>query len=208
MILLSFYIRFETEAEKQKRLKEEALAKEMANVAIAFKLSEPSPMYDTVIPRETADIKVFTPIVRYEDTKITEITPKFEPPGLSTRINTSLRPQTSRVIKKTIEVVQARPTTSLGRREEKSFLPSVPTSTVKQDTKSKFKPPTPSKQITGNKITFETHKEETEAERNAKPKSKRLVKMQLSSGTSNYRYANGLERSPDLKVISSTNMKL
>ena len=182
----------------------------MANVAIAFKLSEPSPMYDTVIPRESADpsnIKVFTPIVRYEDTKITEITPKFEPPGLSTRINTSLRPQTSRVIKKTIEVVQARPTTSLSRREEKSFLPSVPTSTVKQDTKSKFKPLT-SKPITGNKITFETHKEETEAEKNARPKSKRLVKMQLSSGTSNYRYANGLERSPDLKVISSTNMKL
>ena len=200
-----FYIRFETEAEKQKRMKEEAVAKEMANVSIAFKLSEPSPLYETVIPREIADpsnITVFMP--KTADTRATEMKSKSEqPPKISTNGYSAPRPQNSKAIKKTIEVIHARPTTSPMKKEEKVLLPSVPTPVVKQDTNSLHMiTKTPARHITGNKINFETHVKETEAEKNAMPKSKRLVKMQFSSGSSNFRYADGLERSPAIKVIS------
>lgn len=199
------YIRFETEAEKQKRMKEEAVAKEMANVSIAFKLSEPSPLYETVIPREIADpsnITVFMP--KTTDTRATEMKSKSEqPPKISTNGYSAPRPQNSKAIKKTIEVIHARPTTSPMKKEEKVLLPSVPTHVVKQDTNSlQMMTKTPARHITGNKINFETHVKETEAEKNAMPKSKRLVKMQFSSGSSNFRYADGLERSPAIKVIS------
>lgn len=208
LYVLFCYIRFETEAEKQKRLKEEAIAKEMANVAIAFKLSEPSPLYETVIPREVADpsnITVFTSKACHTDTKTEETKSKSEPPKPATNVNSTLRPQTSRVIKKTIEVIHARPTTSLPKREDKLILPSVTVSAVKQDTKNNSQTATKtftSKQVTGNQIVFETHVGETEADKIMKPKSKRLVKMQFSSGSSNFRYADGLERSPAMKIIS------
>lgn len=179
------------------------MAKEMANVAIAFKLSEPSPLYETIIPREVADpsdITVFTPQVSSTDKKAAETksVPKL---SRRTAIKSSLRPQTSSYIKKTIEVVHGRPTTSWAKRQEKSHLPSVTmSSTVKKDTnKSQTVAKSPSgNQITGNRINFETH---VVAEDSTKPKSKRLVKMQFSSGSSNYRYADGLERSPAIKVI-------
>ena len=199
-----FYIRFETEAEKQKRMKEEAVAKEMANVSIAFKLSEPSPLYETVIPREIADpsnITVFMPKTAYTRS---EMKSKSEqPPKVSTNGYSAPRPQNSKAIKKTIEVIHARPTTSPMKKEERVLLLSVPTPVVKQDTDNlQMITKTSARHITGNKINFETHVKETEAEKNAMPKSKRLVKMQFSSGSSNFRYADGLERSPAIKVIS------
>lgn len=220
MVLLA---RFETEAEKKKRLKEQALAKEMANVAIAFKLSEPSPMYETVIPPPNDDVdskKIIVPKVSYADKeeKGIDIKPSpelltFSKPSTSTRL--TRRPKTTaRQIKKTIEIVHARPTTSPAKRPEKLPRPPVALSSVKQDTspsqlpgiaQTSMKSTTSGWQVTGNKINFETHIEETEAEKLAKPKSKRLVKMQLSSGSSNYRYADGLDRSPDIKVISPMN---
>lgn len=183
----------------------------MANVAIAFKLSEPSPLYETVIPRENADpdnTTTITPKVVYTDKKAAETNSNsqssklFKPPFA--RVSSTLQPQTGKVIKKTIEIVHARPTTSLAKKTDKVF-PTV-TSTTKQDTNSK----TPTmvftkKQITGNKINFETHVEEAEAGKLTKPKSKRLVKMQFSSNSSNFRYADGLERSPSIKLISSMN---
>ena len=191
-------------------MKEEAIAKEMAHVAIAFKLSEPSPLYETVIPREIADpsnITVFTSKTCYTaDTRAAKAETKSkleQPPKVSTNGYSALRPQTSRAIKKTIEVIHARPTTSPIKKEEKVFFSSVPSPVVKQDTNNlQMESKTSNRQITGNKINFETHMEEKAAEKNAMPKSKRLVKMQFSSGTSNFRYADGLERSPALKVIS------
>ena len=205
------FIRFETEAEKQRRLKEEAIAKEMASVAIAFKLSEPSPLYETVIPREVADpnnITVFTPKVYYTDKKRAEVNLNSEASKPSTNVSSTLHPQTGRPIKKTIEIIHARPTTSPVRKSEKLPLPSVAMAGVKQeDTNNALTPvsnPT-GEQVTGNKILFETHVKQIEAENVGKLKSKRLVKMQFSSGSSNFRYADGLERSPAIKVISPMN---
>ena len=207
-----FYIRFETEAEKQRRLKEEAIAKEMASVAIAFKLSEPSPLYETVIPREVADpnnITVFTPKVYYTNKKASEVNFNSEVSKLSTNVSSPVQPQTGRPIKKTIEIIHARPTTSPVRRTEKLLLPSVAMPSVKQEDATNAQTVANTlhtgKQITGNKILFETHVKETEVENVTKPKSKRLVKMQFSSGSSNFRYADGLERSPAIKVISPMN---
>lgn len=191
-------------------MKEEAIAKEMAQVAIAFKLSEPSPLYETVIPREIADpsnITVFTPKTRFTvDTRAADGETKLkleQPSKVSTNGYSAFRPQTSRAIKKTIEVIHARPMTSPNKKEEKVFFPTVSSPVVKQDTNNlQMATKASTRQITGNKINFETHVEETATEKNAMPKSKRLVKMQFSSGTSNFRYADGLERSPAIKVIS------
>lgn len=211
MISFVVFIRFETEAEKQNRLKEEAIAKEMANVAIAFKLSEPSPLYETVIPYESADPDsktIFTSKVCYADKKAkphSELSKSSKP---SINVSSTCRPQTSasKQIKKTIEITHARPTTSAVRNPEKQIFPSImKLSTVKHNTDNlqlPTKATTTGKQITGNRIIFETHVEQTEVENITQPKSKRLVKMQLSSGSSNFRYADGLERSPDIKVIS------
>ena len=203
-------VRFETEAEKKKRLKEEAIAKEMASVAIAFKLSEPSPLYETVIPREVADpndITVFTPKVCYGDKRATEVT--FHSEVSKPSINSlTVQPQTGRPIKKTIEIIHARPTASPVKRPEKLLLPSVAMPTVKQEDTTNIQglANTPTgKQISGNKILFKTHVKQTETENVSKLKSKRLVKMQFSSGSSNFRYADGLERSPAIKVISPMN---
>ena len=210
--LLLFIARFETQAEKQKRLKEEALAKEMASVAIAFKLSEPSPLYEMVIPREIADpsnITIFTPKVCYADKKKgTVVNSSANVSKASPTVISTHQPLSGRPIKKTIEIIHARPTTSLGRKSEKLTLPSVTKSTVKQENKTTLRTPSYSptgKQITGNKITFETHVKETKVPNVVQPKPKRLLKMQFSSGSSNFRYADGLERSPAIKVISPMN---
>lgn len=192
-------------------MKEEAIAKEMASVAIAFKLSEPSPLYETVIPREVADpndITVFTPKVYYTDKKAADVNFNSEASKPSTNVSPTVQPQTGRPIKKTIEIIHARPTTSPTRKPEKLLLPSVSMASAKQEntTNTLTLANTPTgKQITGNKILFETHVKEIEAGDVGKLKSKRLVKMQFSSGSSNFRYADGLERSPTIKVISPMN---
>ena len=183
----------------------------MASVAIAFKLSEPSPLYETVIPREAADpnnITVFTPKDGVGK-KVAKVNSNIEVSKPCTSVNSTPQLLPGRPIKKTIEITHARPTTSLARRSEKLLLPSVATPTVKQEGTINLQSPavTPTdKQIMGNKITFETHVKEPQVENyGAKPKSKRLVKMQFSSGSSNFRYADGLERSPAIKVISAIN---
>ena len=182
----------------------------MANVAISFRLSEPSPLYELFIPREVADpndITVFTPKVCYAGNKKgTEVNSGKDISKPSTNAISTHRPQSGRPIKKTIEIIHARPTTSLARKSEKLTLPSVTRSTVKQEDMTTLHTPAYSptgKQITGNKITFETHVKETKVANVIQPKPKRLLKMQFSSGSSNFRYANGLDRSPAIKVISS-----
>ena len=195
--------RFETEEEKRKRLKEEAKAKEMADVAIVFRLSEPSPLYETVRVQEAADpdrIKVFSPRLpkaAYHTERQTS--------SSSSKESLTQRPQTSmtRSTSKTVEIAQARPTTSLTRPGKRQTFLSVPTSTevrnYSQQTKA-GRPP--NKPITGNKILFETHTgEEDEDVTLKKPKSKRLLRMKFSSGTSNYRYAEGLDYNSDMKII-------
>ena len=183
----------------------------MASVAIAFKLSEPSPLYETVIPREVADpnnITVFTPKVYYTDKKPAEVNFNSEVSKPSTNGSSTVQPQTGRPIKKTIEIIHARPTTSPVRKPEKPLLPSVTMAGVKQEDATNtltLANTSMGKQITGNKILFQTHAKEIEAENVSKLKSKRLVKMQFSSGSSNFRYADGLERSPAIKVISPMN---
>ena len=169
--------RFETEEEKRKRLKEEAKAKEMADVAIVFRLSEPSPLYETVRVQEAADpdcIKVFSPSphkAAYHTERQTS--------SSSSKESLTQRPQTSmtRSTSKTVEIAQARPTTSLTRPGKRQTFLSVP-------------------------ILFETHTgEEDEDVTLKKPKSKRLLRMKFSSGTSNYRYAEGLDYNSDMKII-------
>lgn len=195
--------RFETEEEKRKRLKEEAKAKEMADVAIVFRLSEPSPLYETVRVQEAADpdcIKVFSPSspkARYHTERQTS--------AASSKESLMQRPQTSmtRNTSKTVEIAQARPTTSLTRSGRRQTFLSVPTSTevrnYSQETKTGR---LHNKPITGNKILFETHTgEEDEDVTLKKPKSKRLLRMKFSSGTSNYRYAEGLDYNSDMKII-------
>jgi len=197
--------RFETEEEKRKRLKEEAKAKEMADVAIVFRLSEPSPLYETVRVQEAANpdcIKVFSPSspkpVAYHTERQTSTT-------TSSKESLTQRPQTSmtRNTSKTVEIAQARPTTSLTRSGKRQTFLSVPTSTEVRNYSQQTRTGRPyNKPITGNKILFETHTgEEDEDATLKKPKSKRLLRMKFSSGTSNYRYAEGLEYNSDMKII-------
>lgn len=200
----NFY-RFETEDEKRKRLKEEAKAKEMADVAIVFRLSEPSPLYETVRVQEAANpdcIKVFSPSCSPKAMYSTER--KSEQTSITSSKETLIqRPQTSmtRSTSKTVEIAQARPTTSLTRPGKRLTFLSVPTSMdVKNYSQQTDRPR--NKPITGNKIIFETHTgEEDEDVGLKKPKSKRLLRMKFSSETSNYRYAEGLDYNSDMKII-------